>query len=468
MKKLLIISIIFFSFGCNDLLDFTAVENPNLSENSVVGQPNSAAIWLTGIERQLSRVLNEIVINAELASDNYNNDQTFFNQFLDGLNITPQDPDIQDMQFELHRLREMAKFGTAQVGPGDPNLEPNTQAEFLYFEGLSHLYAGMYFTGLPPSAGDAPISSTEHYQMAISILGNAIGINALPSYHLAQARAYYYTGNKTDAVNAASQAIALNGDFLRSAKFDETEDPVNTMEDGLYERGTFDDLQPLPTLDFLDPKYSFNSAAEDDPVYYLKAEEAYLIQVEAALADNDLDKAKDLMGILLDLVSSRGMKSVDDSIEGRTHFAEGSRPNTDCVVVNGRSGLVLTRSAGDITVPNISGTSLTATEIDALATTEEALHVLYRTRQEIFIAEGIRMVDMGVKLVISEVESLQNINISSGGLGTAPQIPAFIDAVRNQLDLITFEPGSCEASTAIDLNAILINNRTDVAILPFH
>ena len=86
MKRLTILSlIVFLTIGCGDLTDFTEVENPNLSETSVVGQPNSAAIWLTGIERQMANVLNEIVINAEIASDNYMNDQTFFNQFLDGL-----------------------------------------------------------------------------------------------------------------------------------------------------------------------------------------------------------------------------------------------------------------------------------------------------------------------------------------------------------------------------------------------
>ena len=175
-----------------------------------------------------------------------------------------------------------------------------------------------------------------------------------------------------------------------------------------------------------------------------------------------------MMTTLLELVNSRGKKSVDDSIEGRTHFAEGTRPNINCVIVNGRAGLVLTRNEGNVEIANISGTSLTTAEISALENTEDALYLLYRTRQEIFIAEGIRMVDMGVKLVISEVEELQNSTITSGGLGTTPQIPDFIDGVRDQLDAITYEPGACEASTAIDLNQLLIANKTNEAVLPFH
>ena len=69
-----------FMIGCNgefsDVVDFTEVTNPNLSESSVVGQPNSALIWRLGIEREVSRTLNEILILAELGSDNYSNTQT--------------------------------------------------------------------------------------------------------------------------------------------------------------------------------------------------------------------------------------------------------------------------------------------------------------------------------------------------------------------------------------------------------
>lgn len=467
MKKIIIFSLIFSIFGCSDLVDFTEVENPNLSEESVVGQPNSSTIWLSGIERQLSLFLNEIIINAEIASDNYTNDQTFYNQFLDGLAITAQDDDIADIQFDLHRLREMAIFGKNEVGPNDSEYTKSTEADYNFFEGLAYMYAGMYFTGLPATAGGPALSSADNYAEAITLFDKALELETRPEYHLAKARTHYYTGNKAAAVAAAAEALSVGNEFTRFARFDEAEDPDNVMEDALYERGTFDDLQPLPTLDFLDPKYSFNTASEDAPVYYLKSEEALLIQIEAALSDNDLAQAQTLLSTLLGVVNARGVKSVDDSIEGRTHFEEGIRPDSSCVIVNGRSGLVLDRDQGNVDIPNISGTSLTQTEIDALGNTEDALHILYRTRQEIFIAEGIRMADMGIKLVISQVEQLQNGNISDG-LGTTPQIPAFIDAVKTQLDEIDYTAGNCEASTVIDVNEILVSNRTDSAVLPFH
>lgn len=74
--------------SCNeDLIDFTDVTNPNLSEQSVVGQANSSKAWLTGIKRQNALLYNEIVTISEIASDNYVNSQTFYNQLLDNLTI---------------------------------------------------------------------------------------------------------------------------------------------------------------------------------------------------------------------------------------------------------------------------------------------------------------------------------------------------------------------------------------------
>ena len=80
----------------------------------------------------------------------------------------------------------------------------------------------------------------------------------------------------------------------------------------------------------------------------------------------------------------------------------------------------------------------------------------------------MRMVDMGVKLVISETEVLQNENITAGSRGTVAQIPSFIDAVKGQLDAFTYTPGSCTATTAVDVNKFLVANKTAPEVLPFH
>lgn len=471
MKKLIIFSLSLLAISCTgdfgEVVDFKDVENPNLSESSVVGQPNSASIWLSGLERQLANVFNETLVLSELGSDNYVNTQTFYNQFMDALDIQITDPDMRDTQRQIQRLRELAVFGLDEVGPGDPNYDAATEAEFNYFEGLSYLFSAMYFSALPQEPVGVPVTSEAHYQNAITAFDAAIAINAQPEYYLAKARANYYLGNQSAAVTAATNALALSTDFSRFVLFDQANGPVNIFENALYQRATFDDLQPLPTLDFLDPKYSFLSTSQDAPVHYLKAEEAYLILAEANLADNNIGAARTNLTSLLDLIGTREVRNIDDSIEQRTQVEEGSRPDSDDIVVNGREGLVLDRQSGMVDIPSVSGTSLTADDIAAMQDDDAGLSLLYRTRQEVFIAEGLRFVDMGVKLVIDENEILLNENINEGDLGTTPVIPAFITAVVADLDAINYEPGSTTASTVINLNDILVANKSSDAVIPF-
>ena len=479
MKKITIYYILAIGLllGCTDELkeatDFTSVENPNLSEAVVVGQPNSSNIWKEGIERQMANALNQILVLAELGADNYVNTQTFFNQFMDELEIRNDDPNMDNTHFAIARMREMAVFGLNSVGPGDSEYTPEIEAEYHFFEAMSYLYAAMYFSHLPQEAGGPTFSSSENYNRAITSFDLAIGLNPKAEYYLGKARANYYSGNLSAAVQAATDALAQSANFLRSAKFDELNNPDNTFEDALFERATFDDLQPLPTLDFLDPKYSFVDTQNDAPVHYLKAEEAYLILAEANLANGDVTAAQGNFEDLLALIGTREVRTIDDSIEGRPDASANSdnfpkRPDNTSVVVNGRSGLVLDRQAGDVMVPSVSGTSLSQSDIDGMADDDDTLELLYRTRQEVFIAEGLRLADMGVKLVIHQDEFLQNPNISDGDPGTVAVIPSFIDAVKLQLDAMTYDPNTGIATTAIDLNSILVSNKSAAEVLPFH
>jgi len=461
--------------GCKDFaesLDFTEVINPNLSESSVVGQPNSAQIWKAGIEREISRTLNEILILAELGSDNYANTQTFYSQFLDNLDIRTTDPDIRDTQNEIARIAKMAEFGLSSVGPGDPEYTQEVEAEYHFYLGLSRLYAAMYFSELSQETLGVPQNSSSNYDSAIASFNSAIGIVSKPEYHLALARAHYYLGNKDEAVKAAGDAITLDSDFIRSARFDEKEEPSNTMESALYERGTFDDFQPLPTLDFLDPKYSFLTPDVDPSVHILKAEEAYLILAEASHANNDLSGMKSNLISLFDVIASREIRIIDDSGETRgdqeNAVDDDIRPSGSDDTVNGRSGLVLDRTSGDVSIPSVSGTSLTADEISSMEINDKSLELVYQTRQEVFIAEGLRFVDMGVKLVINENEILQNDNIKDGDPGTIPVIPTFIDSVKNDLDAFTYDKENGIATTKININEILVANKNSEQVLPFH
>ena len=86
-----------------DLFDPSNAENPNVLENSFLELDNSTELWLEGLERQMTLSLNNssttsgdgYIAVAEIASDNYVNTQTFFNQFMDDFIFDTTDDDIE-------------------------------------------------------------------------------------------------------------------------------------------------------------------------------------------------------------------------------------------------------------------------------------------------------------------------------------------------------------------------------------
>ncbi|WP_422090439.1 hypothetical protein [Tenacibaculum ovolyticum] len=473
-KYLLLFSLVgFILVSCEkELIDFTEVTNPNLSEASVIGQPNSATSWLVGVKRQMANVSNASVTISEIASDNYVNTQTFYNQLLDGLTIDSQDGDMSTLQFGIGRLREMATFGIDKVAPSDINITDDILAEFNFYKGISYLLAGEYFSFLPIEENGIPQSSNENFNLAVESFNTAIGLNNLASYKLALARVNYNLGNKKEAVDAANESLSLDPNLLLKIGFDQAEGPLNRMESALFERGSFDDLQPLPSLDFLDPKYSFLSNDEDPSIALLKSEEAYFILAEAKLSDGSLSEAKEVMKKLITLISSREVRVIDDTVEGREQDNPGSRPNKSSVKVKYlgdvifKTGLVVDRDA-TVSVAIVSGTSITVNLIDGVSTIDEALEMLYLMRQEVFIAEGRRIIDLGVKYVIHENEQLLNPNIDASHSGLTGVVPTFIESIKTELDDFIYNVASGEVEIRHNLNKVLVSNKTSDLVIPF-
>jgi hypothetical protein len=472
ISLILILSIIFTS--CEEkLYDFTQVTNPNLSEVNVVGQANSSAAWLTGIKRQTALLYNEIVTISEIASDNYVNTQTFYNQLLDNLTIDYQDTDMDQLHFDIARLREMCDFGLEKIIPGDANATTAITAEYHFYKGLSFMLAGEYFSAAPQEENGVPVNFVANFNSALNSFDTALGLNPNDAkFHLAKSRTNYYLGNKAEAVASANASLSIDENLLFDVDFDETNGPVNQMESALFERGTFDDLQPLPSLDFLDPKYSFLSNEEDPSTPILKAEEAHFIIAEAHLSNNSLSSAKSSMKSALLIIRNRPTKIIDDTAEDRTQRNPGTRPNKSSVQVkyegdtNYKLNLVVDRNTTVITYI-ISGTSLTDSSIDALSTIDQALEALYLMRQEVFIAEGRRIVDLGVKFVLSENELLLNPNINLGDSSLTGVIPPFIDSIKTELDLFTFDITAGTVDIKHNLNKILVENKTSEFVVPF-
>lgn len=473
-KKLILPAALLLGLSACESVDPFDVVNPNLSEDALIGQPNSASIWLNGIKRQVAITTNNTVIAAEIASDNYQNTNTFYNQFLDNLTIDYQDDDLDDAQFHIARLREMALYGVEEVGPNDPNYSDEVEAEFLFYMGYSHLLAGEYFKVLAASPGGELQPRLAHYDLAVQYFTESYNIDQNTAALLARARANYHLGNETEAVADAQGALAAEPEFILYANFDPQNSTgnnnslnytVNDLQDALYDRGSFDDLQPLPRLDFLDPKFSVISSNEDAAIPILKAEEAHLIIAESAVSNADALGAQTSLQALLGLVSQRPTRSINDAAENRSERDPGSRPDTSAVVIDGMAGLVLDRSSGNIVVPVVSGTSVDTATILATAIGDNMLELVYLMRQEIFIAEGRRFTDMGLTFVISQNEQQLNENVT--GADIVADIPPFIDAVKGDLDAFTYDASALTASITVNVNSIIVANKTSPYVCPF-
>jgi tetratricopeptide (TPR) repeat protein len=467
-----IIGALAFTPGC-DLLDPTEVINPNLTKDNILKTDNPMTGWVLGLERQLAIVLNEQLTNAEIASDNYDNTATYFNQNLDPLNLIFTDTDINNLQFTIADLRESAVFGLTEVKAADPKATAEQEAELYFYKGYAELLAGELFVALPAEPNGAALLPAENLNLAIEDFKKALTLTAeadsKASYNLALARAYHRLGSKANAAAHAEAAIASNPAYIRFVRFDNPQGLTSDMELGLFDRNTFDDLQPLPRLDFLDPKYH-GTGAIDQPVAIQKIEEAHLILAEVALADNSLGQAKTHLKNTLAVVNTRAQETFSDIADGRSQDNEGSRPNKADILVAASPAdpllprLVLERQATALTVPAISGTSLTAIQIDLLLSADAALEKLYLMRQEIFIAEGRRMTDLGIRFPVSETEALSNSNITTAN--TTGYAPAFVK--DKPLDAFTYNAATKTAVMTVNMNKVLVENKTSPDVLPFH
>ena len=454
----------------------TEVENPNVTDNQFLNTPGAGAAWLRGTQRQFLITLNDVVVNSELASDNYFNNYTTFSQKFDVPVLEYIDPQVTTIQSDIARLRDMATFGLDTVFAHDSTVTPNDRAELLYLRGTAALFAGETFVALPASANGEVVSWQDHLQSAIDDFTQARSIStdaaAKQSYTLALARAYYRLGDQAKAVEEATALLAANPTFIRNATFDPVNGPTNTMQTVLT--SSVNNFQPLPRLDFLDPKYPNRGTNIQSPIAFLKAEEAHLILAEALLADNNLPAAKARLHQLLTLVQSRPTELVDSRLQLRGR-AGGKvvYPNTvetKVAFAPGqplRPGFVLTRSAGTVRVPTVSGTSVTAADIDAIGSVDDGLYVLYLMRQEIFLAEGRRMADLGLRMPVARTEVLANPNAQDGAAYTQPQIPSFIPDAFG-MDAFTYDAAANTVVIAFDMNRVLVQNKASTAVLPFN
>ncbi len=483
IKTLLVLSIV--AQSCDFIDPREADPNPNLTQENILSTGSATAPWINGLERQLAIVTQNYLAENEIASDNYFNTSTFFNTNLDDLFIQAGDGDYDNFLFAVSDLRESAKVGLNVIAPSDVSTTNLDRAEMYYFKGVAFMLTGEMFAMPNVEPNGAPKPYTVSLDSAITAFNKAITLGAgadpsrLASYHLVLARTYYYLGDKQNAVSNAQTVLNLDPNHVRNVNFDNTNGPTNTMSNAIYDRSNFD-LQPLPRLDFLDPKMS-TIGTNETPLAFTKAEEAHLILAEAAISDGNLSGAKTNFDNLITLVSARTTVSIPENDQRQFRGGTGNRrPNGEAIQVRASatdsflSGLVLSRvldsaavgATVNITVPNVSGTSLSSTDINAVVDLDGALEACYLLRQQVFIAEGRRMQDLGIKWPLSQNEQLQNPNLNEGDQALEGVVPAFIPK-DSEMDAYSWNRTTNEVTIKHNVNRILVQNKSSNLVVPF-
>jgi hypothetical protein len=461
--------------GCESI-NPTGVTNPSVTESSFVGTPNSALAWSRGVERQLAVTMNQVLMGAEVVSDNLFNNRTLYSKVFDIPELEASDFDVRNIAQAVSRLRRLADDGLNIYVPGDANATPQVRANLHFLKGMSHVLAGELFVALPGEPGGPLLTPVQHFAQAVSDFEAAIGLNPEATFQntarLSIARAQYGAGNRAAAKTAASAVRSAAPTLLRYAQFDQAGGALSTIQTAVY-TSVNNEFQPLPRLDFLFPKYYQRSAGAQSPVAVLKGEEAFLILAEAAVSEGNLAEARTILTDLIGVVGQRPVETVNEA--GQRRGRGGGTwvyPNRSTILVAAspsetpRAGLVLDRTATTRT-PVVSGTSVTSAML-AGATSEVALlELVYLMRQEIFVLEGRRMTDLGIRFPVPLDEALTNPNVPNNDPALSAQLPAFIP--RNYgLDGFQYQDGAPVAVIQHNMNRVIAENRTSRLVAPFH
>ncbi len=456
-----------FGFAACDFIDPTKVENPQTTDENLRENGKGATTpFLVGVQERFSDAVEDLITFTDPVSDNYDNTSTFISPQADfPADIRPDDltldGNIGSPFFETQELRALVEFALQEVVPNDPDATNEQRAELLFYRGMASLLLAENFAGAPIEENGRALTPAEHIQLTIRDFQQALTTSQHNGFvtrlYLAAARAYRLAGDAANANALADAAIASGpADFVFFAQYD-AENNTNAGWTFAVSRGTAD-LQPLPRLDFLDPKYIENNT----PIPVLKMEEAHLIKAEAALSLGNVSGATQYLGEAINLAKNRPTAAFADRDPRRSRPQGGvaqASPNAAPV-----DGLILARGGAVVQAHLISGTSLDAGAVASLNDPTEILRTLYLARQEIFYYESRRMSDLGIRLPMMNREIGTNPAVNPGDPGTFVIVPGYIPA-GDGLDRFTANGNATIIES--DLNQILANNRVSPFSLPF-
>lgn len=445
--------------------------NPNVTDDTFLNSANAMQAWVNGANRSFAEAMGNYCELMEILSDNYFNNYSRSSQVFDIPRILYTDTDVTGLQRHIGKLREAADYGIGTVAEADASTTRSDLFNLYYIKAFSFILGGEYFRGLPDTEGGEIKTWNEYLHTALDILDSTLAYADTDEekafVHTLKARTYYRLGDKESASSEARTALELSSDFVKQVEFDGTNGVNNPIQEAVWDTW----FQPLPRLDFLDPKYFQLSATEQRPINLAKAEENYLILAEASLADNNEAQAKAYMQQLLTLVKSRPVQQdINDQLEerfngGYKHFPDNSGYSVAASAGEPfRTGLVLDRRSPNlISIPYISGTSVTEDMIDKTSGIDELLTLLYLMRQEIFFGEGRRVADLGIRLPVCEVEAA---NTPSAADYLEALIPPFIPSDYG-MDDFTMDENTMEVTITYNMNRIIVENKSSEYVAPF-
>lgn len=457
-----------------DAIDPTQINNPTTTDGDLAGASDPTAALLPGLRAQFARMTNAYVSVAEVVSDNYSIHGTGINKDMDDPSAVT--PDLVNgtgdaasgAYWSAQSLKALSDFVLDDIVPTDPDPAAALVGEAHYYRGMAYLAMGELFS-YAPHVEDGPAQpASAALELAIQALSEA-KLFSIAASSAAEARAHRLLGNSAAAARAAQQVLDLDPNFLQSQEYD-----AQTLDNTPYAflvLRALQEMQPLPRLDFLDPKYTKRDAA----IPVAKAEEMHLILAEVDLAAGNVEAGRAHLVDAINLAETRGTVKFDDTDERRNGDLT-LRPRSSEILIRAdanspyRAGLVFDRPAEAVVVPVVSATSLDPDSVADLTDASELWHALWLARQEIMFLEGRRLADLGIKLPMMLREIDQNPEINPGDPGTEATMPSWIPldplyAMDLYSPLVLYDGNELDAelvemhvTMGVDMNRVLVEN----------
>jgi len=465
-KTVMACLIVLVGLSSCSFLDPTDVENPRTTVEDLAEAAEPTKSLLPGLRAEFARVIRTSVVTTENVSDNYSIHGTGLPKILDDPSALSPGSLNSTSTFStglyntIQSLRALSDFVIDVIVPKDDKSTADQVAEARYYRGMAYLIMAENFTAAPVVADGLPLPASELLARGITDLmaanSGAIAVQA----RAALARAYRWAGDSGQAESMASAALASDANFLVQQEYDATS-ISNSPYSYLFDRA-LQEMQPLPRLDFLDPKYLDREAG----IAVAKAEEMHLILAEIDLAAGNLANGRAHLVDAINMAISRGTVAFRD-IDARANEDLSIRPRDASIVIRADAnspfiaGLVLDRPDVSIPIPTVSATSLDPAAVAGLTVMDDVWHAFHLARQEILFLEGRRMADLGIRLPITLREVEANPNINLGDLGTVVVVPSYIP-FADEMDLFT--PKTLYDGGLLDENQILLSNELTINV----